>query len=60
MAYQQLGKQQLIKLQDQEFSYAIMCQLLNSLERYALGNEEDRKYEGHDYFNSVATKKNSS
>lgn len=56
----QLSKQELKKLQDQEFSYNIMCILLNSLEGYALEQEkeklEKRKFGGYDHFNSIVTK----
>ena len=51
-----LSKQELKKLQDQEFSFNIMCILLNSLEGYASTKTGERKYAGYDYFNSVETK----
>lgn len=54
--YTQLCQQKLKKLQDQEFSFNIMCILLNSLEGYSLDKKEKRKYGGYDHFNSVETK----
>lgn len=54
--YAQLSKQELKKLQDQEYSYNIMCILLNSLEGYAISKKEKRKYGGYDDLNSVETK----
>ena len=52
----QLNNQKLMQLQDQEFSFNIMCILLNSLEGYALENGGKRKYAAYDHFNSVKLK----